>query len=104
MSLLHVFPLSAKGDICRRTLCYLCAIGNICRHSYISLNFAGLLSTVARISSQFSMTSHSEKVALNAITFNMMTGHFVRFVGSFAKKTNHFTAKLGTNKTKHTCI
>ncbi len=42
-----------------------CAI-SVCRQSFISLNFAGLLSIVALISTQFSMMSHSENEAVNA--------------------------------------
>ncbi len=43
------------------------------------------------------MTSHSKNEAMNAITFNMMTEHFVEFVQSFAKK----TANLATNTIEH---
>ncbi len=55
----------------------LCAIGDIlCYLSFISLNFAGLLSRVAGISTQFSMMSCSENESLNAITINKMTRYF----------------------------
>ncbi len=36
----------------------LCAIGDLCCHSFISLNFLGLLSIEARISTQLLMMSH----------------------------------------------
>ncbi len=91
----------------RHMLLYLvlsvCAINDICHHSFISLNFLRLLSIVAGISTRFSMTSHSENVALNAITFNMMTRHFMEFVQSFCSKTDHFTSNWGTNMIEH-CI
>ncbi len=57
----------------------LCVIGNICRCSFINWNFAGLLSIVAVISTQFSMMLRSDNEAVNAATFNMFTGHFGEF-------------------------
>ncbi len=52
-----------------------CAIG----HSFNSLNFSGLLSIEARISTPLSMMSRGENEAVNAAVFNMFTGHFVEF-------------------------
>ncbi len=54
-------------------------IGNICRRSFISLNFAGLLLVEARISTQLLMMSHGENEAVNAGAFNLFTGHFDEF-------------------------
>ncbi len=42
----------------------LCAIGDIYRHSFISLNFMVLLSIEATLSTQFSMMSHGENEAI----------------------------------------
>ncbi len=93
MSPYLVLSLCAIGDICHLTLCYhcvlsatyvtlpcaisvcyrrrmspylvlsLCAIGNICCWCFSSLNFVGLQSIVAIISTQFAMTSSSENKA-----------------------------------------
>ncbi len=79
----------------------LCAIGNISCHSFIILNFAGLLSIVVGISTQLSMMSRNENEAFNAITFNMITEHFVEFIQCFCSKTGHFMANLGANMVKH---
>ncbi len=86
MSPYLVLSLCAIGDICRHIMSYpcvllatyvttcpipvcyrrhmspylvlsLCAISNICCHSFISLNFAGLFSIDAMISTQLSMMS-----------------------------------------------
>ncbi len=73
----------------------LCAIGDMCRLRFISLNFADLLSLVAVISTQFSMMSPGENEVLYAITFNMMIGHFVEFVQILCSQTGHFMASLG---------
>ncbi len=53
------------------------------RHSFISLNFAGLFSIETRFSTQLSMTSHSKNEAVNVATFNLFTGHFVEFKQCF---------------------
>ncbi len=66
----------------------------------ISLNLMGLLSIVA-ISTQFSMTSGSENESLNAVTFNMFTGHFVEFVQCFCSKTDNFKGNLSTRTIEH---
>ncbi len=78
-----------------------CAISDKCCHSFINLNFVGLLRRVAEISTQFSMMPHSESEAMNASTFNMMTGHFVEFERRFCSKPVHFTANLGAITTKN---
>ncbi len=56
-----------------------CAISDICCHSFISLNFTGLFSTAAMISTQLSVMSCGENEALNATTFNIFTRYFVEF-------------------------
>ncbi len=74
---------------------------SMCYWWHISLNFTSLLSIVAMISTQLCMMSPGEKEALNAVTFNMMTGHFVEFVQSFYSKADHVTVNLGTNTIKY---
>ncbi len=67
----------------------LIAIGVICRHSFISLNFTGLVNIVTGICIQFSMTSRNENEAVNAAT-------------AFAYlKTYHFTGNLGASIIEH---
>ncbi len=75
--------MSCPIPVCYRLGLTLCAIGDISRHSFINFNFAGLLSTTTRISTQLSMTSHGEKEAVNAAVFNLFTGHFVEFERCF---------------------
>ncbi len=77
------------------------AIGYIFHHNFISLNFADLLSIEQRISTQLSMTSHSENEALNDAAFKMFTGHFVEFERRFCSKTDHFMGNLGANTIEH---
>ncbi len=107
-----VLSLCAISDICHHTLCYLCvlwatyiaipcaisvcywqhispylvlslcAMGDICRHSFISLNFAGLLSTTTRISTQLLMTSCGKKDGVNIAAFNLFTAIWVQIQSS----------------------
>ncbi len=98
---------------CVSTVCYgrhmspyrvlsLCATGDICCRSYISLNFAGLLSIVVRISRPLSKTSRNENdEAFNTATFNMFTEHSVEFERRFCSKTDHFMGNLGANTIEH---
>ncbi len=79
---------------------FVCAIDDICCHSFINLNFVALLSMlsiIAEITTQFSMTSRSENEAVNAATFNIFTKHFVEFERCFCSKTDHFSGNLDTN-------
>ncbi len=78
-------------------------ISDICCSSFISLNFAGLFSIAARISTQLSMTSHGENEALNVATFNMFIGHFVEFERCFFFffKLTICTSNFGANRIKH---
>ncbi len=80
-----------------------CAIGDICHRCFISLNFAGLLSILVIISTQFTMTLHSENDSLNAVTFNMFNGYFLEFVQCFCSKTYHFTGNWGASTIEHVC-
>ncbi len=43
------------------------------------------------------MMSHSDNEALNAVTFNILTGHFVEFVRCYCSKTDHFRGTFGAN-------
>ncbi len=101
MSPRHILSLCAIGDMLPYLVLSVCAIGDIYHHSFISLNFADLFSIETRISTHFSMTSHGENEALNAVTFHLFTGHFVEFEQCFCSKTDYFTGNLGANTIKH---
>ncbi len=94
---LNIYEITADNESCRLTFSVLsathvtsiqcvlwvtyvaipCAIGDLWSRSFISLNFAGLFSIEARISTHLLMMSHGENEAVNAATFNMFTGYFV---------------------------
>ncbi len=92
----YIFSLRVKGNIYCHSFCYLCVLSAT---RFISLNFTGILSIVAVISTQFFML-WSENEALYAVTFILWSLYDV-----CARKIDHFIANLDTKyKYDRACI
>ncbi len=61
----HPIPVCYRQHVLPCLVISPSAISDICHCSFVSLNFAGLLSIETRISTQLSMTSRSENEAVN---------------------------------------